>query len=58
MPADHGSGRTLKRPHIDHEFPGYLGAMGRYLFRVVFLHRQYAAMMRATLEAVKTTGKQ
>jgi hypothetical protein len=28
--------------------------MGRYLFRVVFLDKQYAAMMRATLEAGKT----
>jgi hypothetical protein len=33
----------------DQEFPGYLGAFGRYLFRVGFLDRQYAAMMRATL---------
>lgn len=32
------------------EFPGYLGSLGRYLFRVVFLDRQYAAMMRATLQ--------
>ena len=32
------------------EFPGYLGALGRYLFRVVFLDRQYAAMMRGTLQ--------
>jgi hypothetical protein len=37
----------------DHEFPGYLGALGRYLFRVGFLDRQYAAMMRGTLEAGK-----
>ncbi|HEX4067535.1 MAG TPA: hypothetical protein VHZ09_16065 [Acidobacteriaceae bacterium] len=33
----------------DHEFPGYLGAFGRYLFQVTFLDRQYAEMMRATL---------
>jgi hypothetical protein len=32
------------------EFPGYLGSLGRYLFRVVFLDRQYAAMMRASLQ--------
>jgi len=33
----------------DNQFPGYLGAFGRYLFRVGFLDRDYAAMMRATL---------
>lgn len=33
----------------DNEFPGCLGSFGRYLFRVGFLDRQYAAMMRATL---------
>jgi len=33
----------------DDKFPGYLGAFGRYLFRVGFLDRDYAAMMRATL---------
>jgi hypothetical protein len=32
-------------------FPGYLGSFGRYLFRVTFLERDYAAMMRATLHA-------
>jgi hypothetical protein len=37
----------------DHEFPGYLGAVGRYLFRIGFLDRQYAAMMRGTLHATK-----
>jgi hypothetical protein len=35
----------------DNKFPGYLGAFGRYLFRVGFLDRDYAAMMRATLHA-------
>ena len=39
----------------DHEFPGYWGAFGRYLFRVGFLDRQYAAMMRGTLQASKAT---
>ena len=34
----------------NNEFPGYLGALGRYLFRVSFLDRQYAAMMRASLQ--------
>lgn len=57
--SDLGAGRTrivwtysfkLK----DHEFPGYLGAFGRYLFRVTFLDRQYAEMMRETLKENKT----
>jgi hypothetical protein len=30
-------------------FPGELGSLGRFLFRVGFLDRQYADMMRATL---------
>lgn len=33
----------------DGQFPGYLGGFGRYLFRVAFLDREYAAMMRATI---------
>lgn len=41
----------------DHEFPGYLGALGRYLFRVGFLDRDYAAMMRSSLQAGKTTAE-
>jgi hypothetical protein len=41
----------------DHEFPGYLGALGRYLFRVTFLDRQYAAMMRATLRGNQVPPK-
>jgi hypothetical protein len=35
----------------DDTFPGYLGALGRYLFKIGFLDRDYAAMMRATLHA-------
>jgi hypothetical protein len=42
----------------DHEFPGYLGALGRYLFRIGFLDRQYAAMMRGTLRAGKQNAEQ
>jgi len=30
-------------------FPGYLGSFGDYLFRVGFLDREYAQMMRNTL---------
>jgi hypothetical protein len=41
----------------DYQFPGYLGALGRYLFRVRFLDSQYAAMMRGTLEAGKATAE-
>jgi hypothetical protein len=41
----------------DQEFPGYLGAFGRYLFRVGFLDRQYAAMMRATLQGNQAPAK-
>jgi hypothetical protein len=42
----------------DHEFPGYLGALGRYLFRIDFLDQQYAAMMRGTLRAGKQNAEQ
>lgn len=42
----------------DHEFPGYLGSLGRYLFRIGFLDRDYAAMMRGSLQAGKTTAEQ
>jgi hypothetical protein len=41
----------------DHEFPGYLGSLGRYLFRVGFLDRQYATMMRGALEAGKPSAE-
>jgi hypothetical protein len=34
-------------------FPGELGSFGRFLFRVGFLDRQYADMMRATLNGTK-----
>jgi hypothetical protein len=55
--TDLGDGRTrvvwtysfmLKRER----FPGDLGCFGRYLFRVGFLDRQYADMMRATLKGM------
>jgi hypothetical protein len=57
--TDQGAGRTrivwtysfkLK----ENEFPGYLGAFGRYLFRVTFLDRAYADMMRETLKGMAT----
>jgi hypothetical protein len=39
-------------------FPGYLGALGRFLFRVGFLERDYAAMMRGVLNGYKATAEQ
>jgi hypothetical protein len=42
----------------DQEFPGYLGALGRTLFQWIFLDRQYAAMMRGTLQAGKVAAEQ
>jgi hypothetical protein len=71
-PIEYGVGEFLDweidggRTHIvwtysfklkDHKFPGYLGSLGRYLFRVRFLDSQYAAMMRGTLEATKATAE-
>jgi hypothetical protein len=38
-------------------FPGELGALGRYLFRIGFLDRQYAEMMRGTLTGIKTAAE-
>lgn len=58
--SDLGNGRThvvwtysfmLNRER----FPGELGSVGRFLFRVGFLDRQYADMMRATLNGTKTS---
>jgi hypothetical protein len=39
-------------------FPGSLGALGRWLFRVGFLDRDYAAMMRGVLNGYKTDAEQ
>jgi hypothetical protein len=36
-----------------HRFLGFLGSLGDFLFRIMFLDRQYADMMRATLSAGK-----
>jgi hypothetical protein len=60
--ADLGDGRTrviwtysfkLK----EQNFPGYLGSFGRVLFRVGFLDRDYAAMMRGTLDGTKESAE-
>jgi len=38
----------------DNRFPGYLGGLGRFLFRVDFLDRAYADMMRGTVAGMKS----
>ena len=38
-------------------FPGELGALGEWLFRVGFLDREYAAMMRGVLKGYKTAAE-
>ncbi|MGO9453361.1 MAG: hypothetical protein ACLQDV_20290 [Candidatus Binataceae bacterium] len=38
-------------------FPGELGGVGDFLFRVGFLDRQYADLMRTTLDGIKTTAE-
>lgn len=38
-------------------FPGNLGGLGAFLFRVGFLDRDYAAMMRDVLNGYKTTAE-
>jgi hypothetical protein len=58
LSTDLGDGRTHVRWTYAFElnrgrFPGYLGALGRFLFRVGFLDREYADMMRNSLAATK-----
>jgi len=43
----------LKTQH----FPGNLGGLGRYLFRIFFLERDYAAMMRGVLAGYKADAE-
>jgi hypothetical protein len=38
-------------------FPGMLGSLGNYLFRISFLDRSYAAMMRGVLVSTKTDSE-
>ena len=40
-----------------HRFPGYLGSFGDFLFRVDFLDRQYADLMRGTLKGLKSDAE-
>jgi hypothetical protein len=42
----------------DDIFPGNLGGLGRFLFRVGFLDRDYAVMMRGVLNGYKTTAEE
>lgn len=56
--SDLGDGRTRVRWTYsfrlnEHKFPGYLGSLGAYFFRVGFLDRQYAEMMRGSLAGGK-----
>jgi len=41
-----------------HRFPGFLGSFGDYIFRVNFLDREYAALMRDVLAGIKTDAEQ
>lgn len=55
---DLGNGRTHTRWTYAFKlnpgrFPGSLGSLGRYLFRVRFLERDYATMMRNSLASAK-----
>ena len=38
-------------------FPGFLGAFGDFIFRITFLDRQYADLMRATLAGTKASAE-
>ena len=38
-------------------FPGNLGSLGRFLFRIGFLDREYAAMMRGVLSGYKSSAE-
>jgi hypothetical protein len=40
-----------------HRFPGMLGGLGDYLFRISFLDRSYAAMMRGVLVSSKADSE-
>ena len=41
----------------DDTFPGYLGALGRWLFKVSFLDRDYAAMMQGVLRGYQQAAE-
>lgn len=42
----------------EHNFPGNLGALGRWLFRKRFLETDYADLMRGVLDGYKTDAEQ
>lgn len=41
-----------------HRFPGYLGSVGDFIFRVRFLNREYADLMRGVLDGIKSDAEQ
>lgn len=62
----HFSAAGLDRTHVHWtyafqlnrgRFPGFLGSLGDFLFRVSFLDRQYAEMMRGTLNGYKSDAE-
>jgi hypothetical protein len=60
--ATAGDGRTHIRWTYSfqlnrHRFPGMLGSLGDYLFRISFLDRPYAAMMRGVLVSTKADSE-
>ena len=61
--SDIGGGRT----HVTwtysfklnrHRFPGYLGSLGDFVFRVGFLNHEYADLMRGVLDGIKSDAEQ
>jgi hypothetical protein len=40
-----------------HRFPGMFGSLGDYLFRISFLDRSFASMMRGVLASTKTDSE-
>src|SRR5215469_13930691 len=61
--SDIGGGRT----HVNwtysfqlnrHRFPGYLGALGAFLFRIRFLDSEFADLMRDVLGRIKSDAEQ
>lgn len=62
LETDLGDGRTLIhwtyafRLRLD-EFPGYLGPLGRFLFRKFYLNTRYAELMRGALAVRKESAE-
>lgn len=63
LETDLGDGRTLIHWVYSfrlrsNEFPGYLGPLGRWLFRKFYLDSRYAELMRGALSVRKTSAEQ